>query len=133
KAKYGNADKMNYEAPLTSLVWITSIVSIALTYVVSYLIIPTLGGDATQWWKLGTIISCGTLAGAIIPELVKVFTSTNSRHVKEVVTSAEEGGASLDILSGLVAGNFSCYYLGFAMVVLMSIGYYVSTFGLGAM
>ena len=82
KAKYGNADEMNYEAPLTSLVWITSIVSIALTYVISYLIIPTLGGDATQWWKLATIISCGTLAGAIIPELVKVFTSTESRHVQ---------------------------------------------------
>src|ERR1700732_781330 len=102
KAKYGNADEMNYEAPLTSLVWITSIVSIALTYVVSALIIPSLGSanDTTQWWKLATIISCGTLAGAIIPELVKVFTSTESRHVKEVVSSAEEGGASLGILSG---------------------------------
>src|ERR1700688_1212465 len=100
KAKYGNADKMNYEAPLTSLVWITSFVSIALTFVVSKLIIPGIGGDTSQWWKLGTIISCGTLAGAIIPELVKVFTSTESRHVREVVTSAEEGGASLGILSG---------------------------------
>jgi K(+)-stimulated pyrophosphate-energized sodium pump len=88
KAKYGNADKMNYEAPLTSLVWITSFVSIALTYFISHLIIPDLGGDTTQWWKLGTIISCGTLAGAVIPELVKVFTSTESRHVKEVVLSA---------------------------------------------
>ena len=125
-------DNMNFEAPLTSLVWLTSIISIVLTYIVSYLIIPDLGGDTTQWWKLATIISCGTLAGAVIPELVKVFTSTESGHVKEVVTSAEEGGASLDILSGLVAGNFSCYYLGFTMVVLMSIGYYVSTFGLGA-
>src|ERR1700736_473436 len=99
KAKYGNVDEMNYEAPLTSLVWITSAVSIAFTYIVSYLIIPTLGGDSSQWWKLATIISCGTLAGAIIPELVKVFTSTESRHVKEVVRSAEEGGASLGILS----------------------------------
>jgi K(+)-stimulated pyrophosphate-energized sodium pump len=131
KAKYGNADKMNYEAPLTSLVWITSIVSIALTYVISYLIIPTLGGDASQWWKLGTIISCGTLAGAVIPELVKVFTSTESRHVREVVSSAEEGGASLGILSGFVAGNFSAYYIGLAMVLLMSMGYLISTLDLG--
>jgi len=131
KAKYGNADLMNYEAPLTSLVWITSIVSIGLTYVVSSLIIPSLGGDTSQWWKLATIISCGTLAGAIIPELVKVFTSTESRHVKEVVTSAEEGGASLGILSGFVAGNFSAYYIGLAMVLLMSLGYLISNLGLG--
>src|SRR5271165_3361192 len=130
KARYGNADEMNYEAPLTSLVWLTSIVSIVLTYIVSYLIVPSLGGDSTQWWKLGTIISCGTLAGAIIPELVKVFTSVDSRHVREVVTSADEGGASLGILSGLVAGNFSCYYLGFTMVLLMAIGYGMSTMGL---
>jgi K(+)-stimulated pyrophosphate-energized sodium pump len=130
KAKYGNADEMNYEAPLTSLVWITSIVSIALTYLISSLIIPTIGGDSTQWWKLATIISCGTLAGAIIPELVKVFTSTESRHVKEVVTSAQEGGASLGILSGFVAGNFSGYYLGMAMVVLMSAGYLITGYGL---
>jgi len=132
KAKYQNVNDMDYEAPLTSLVWITSIVSIALTYVVSYLIIPVLGGDSTQWWKLGTIISCGTLAGAIIPELVKVFTSTASRHVKEVVTSAEEGGASLGILSGFVAGNFSAYYIGLAMVALMSTGYLISNMDLGA-
>lgn len=131
KAKYSNADKMNYEAPLTSLVWITSIVSIALTYVISYLIIPTLSTDASQWWKLATIISCGTLAGAVIPELVKVFTSTESRHVREVVSSAEEGGASLGILSGFVAGNFSAYYIGLAMVVLMSLGYLISTLDLG--
>jgi K(+)-stimulated pyrophosphate-energized sodium pump len=129
-AKYGKADKMNYEAPLTSLVWITSFVSIALTYVISSLIIPSLGGDASQWWKLATIISCGTLAGAIIPELVKVFTSTESRHVKEVVTSAEEGGASLGILSGFVAGNFSSYYIGLAMVLLMSLGFLISNLGL---
>jgi K(+)-stimulated pyrophosphate-energized sodium pump len=131
KAKYGNVNEMNYEAPLTSLVWITSIVSIALTYVISYLIIPTLGTDASQWWKLATIISCGTLAGAVIPELVKVFTSTESRHVREVVSSAEEGGASLGILSGFVAGNFSAYYIGLAMVVLMSMGYLISTLDLG--
>ena len=106
KARYGNAAEMNFEAPLTWLVWITSFVSIAFTYAVSSLIIPILGGDSTQWWKLATIISCGTLAGAVIPELVKVFTSTESRHVKEVVISAQEGGASLGILSGFVAGNF---------------------------
>src|SRR5216110_565854 len=129
-AKYGKADHMNYEAPLTSLVWITSAVSIALTYVVSSVIIPNLGGDTSQWWKLATIISCGTLAVAIIPELVKVFTSTESRHVKEVVTSAEEGGASLGILSGFVAGNFSSYYIGLAMVLLMSLGFLISTLGL---
>ena len=132
KAKYGNVDEMNFEAPLTSLVWITSIVSIALTYVVSHFIIPDLGGDATQWWKLATIISCGTLAGAIIPELVKVFTSVESRHVKEVVTSAQEGGASLGILSGFVAGNFSGYYLGLSMMALMAIAFYMSTMGLAA-
>src|ERR1700751_4248006 len=133
KAKYGNADKMNFEAPLTSLVWITSVVSIALTYAISYLIVPTLGNDSTQWWKLATIISCGTLAGAVIPELVKVFTSTESRHVREVVNSAEEGGASLGILSGFVAGNFSGYYLGLAMVALMSIAYFFSQMGLHAL
>ncbi len=130
KAKYSNADEMNYEAPLTSLVWITSFVSIAMTYVISYFIIPQLGDDSTQWWKLATIISCGTLAGAIIPELVKVFTSVESRHVREVVASAQEGGASLGILSGFVAGNFSAYYLGLAMVILMTVGYLVSTLGL---
>jgi len=130
KAKYGNSDNFNYEAPLTSLVWITSIVSIALTYAISKLIIPTLGGDDTQWWKLATIISCGTLAGAVIPELVKVFTSTESRHTREVVTSAQEGGASLGILSGFVAGNFSGYYLGMAMVLLMSVGYLITGLGL---
>jgi K(+)-stimulated pyrophosphate-energized sodium pump len=129
KARFGNAKEMNFETPLTWLVWITSAVSIGLTYLVSSLIIPTLGGDSTQWWKLATIISCGTLAGAVIPELVKCFTSTESRHVKEVVISAQEGGASLDILSGFVAGNFSAYYLGFSMVILMSIAYYVSTLG----
>jgi K(+)-stimulated pyrophosphate-energized sodium pump len=126
KAKYGNSDEMDYEAPLTSLVWITSIVSIALTYVVTYLMLPNLGGDPTLWWKLASIISCGTLAGALIPELVKVFTSTNSAHVQEVVTSAKEGGASLGILSGLVAGNMSAYWLGLSMVALMGMGYFFS-------
>jgi K(+)-stimulated pyrophosphate-energized sodium pump len=132
KARFGSVDEMNFETPLTTLVWLTSIVSIALTFLVSYFIIPGLGDDASQWWKLASIISCGTLAGALIPELVKSFTSTESRHVKEVVISAEEGGASLGILSGFVAGNFSGYYLGLSMVLLMSIAYYFSTLGLAA-
>jgi K(+)-stimulated pyrophosphate-energized sodium pump len=135
KARYKDADKMNFEAPLTSLVWLTSIVSVILTFVVSYLLI----GGSTQvgqahgdyWWMLSIIISMGTLAGAIIPELVKVFTSTKSAHVKEVVASTREGGPSLNILSGFVAGNFSGYYLGFAIMVLMGVGYIVSTQGLG--
>ena len=131
KACYATAAKMNFETPLTWLVWITSFASIGLTYVISALIIPDLGGDPTLWWKLSTIVSCGTLAGALIPELVKVFTSTESRHVKEVVISAREGGASLDILSGFVAGNYSAYYLGLAVMVLMAIGSWVSVQGLG--
>ncbi|HEU5233010.1 MAG TPA: sodium-translocating pyrophosphatase [Terriglobales bacterium] len=130
--RYRNSDEMNFEAPLTSLVWITSIISIIATFIVSKLIIPDLGGDTSLWWKLSLIISCGTLAGAIIPELVKVFTSVESRHVGEVVTSSKEGGASLNILSGLVAGNFSAYWLGLTMAALMAIGYQVSTSGLGA-
>jgi K(+)-stimulated pyrophosphate-energized sodium pump len=133
KARYGNVDKMNFESPLTSLVWLTSFISIAMTFAISAVIIPTLGDDSTQWWKLASIISCGTLAGAVIPELVKAFTSTESRHVKEVVTSAEEGGASLGILSGFVAGNFSAYYLGLAMVFLMSISYLFARQGLGGL
>jgi K(+)-stimulated pyrophosphate-energized sodium pump len=130
KARYQNAGSMNFEAPLTSLVWLTSIVSIVLTYAVSYAIIPVLDGDATLWWKLASIISCGTLAGAVIPELVKVFTSTSSRHVQEVVKSSREGGASLNILSGLVAGNFSAYWLGISIVGLMGVAFIVSTMGL---
>ncbi len=132
RGRYAAATKMNFEAPLTSLVWITSVVSVALTYVVSRWLIPDLG-DGTLWWKLATVITCGTLAGAIIPELVKVFTSTKSAHVREVVTSAREGGASLDILSGLVAGNFGAYWLGMVVVVLMGVAYGVSTLGLGAL
>ncbi|HKW16586.1 MAG TPA: sodium-translocating pyrophosphatase [Terriglobales bacterium] len=130
KSRYANSNEMNFETPLTSLVWITSLVSIGLTYLISYLMIPLLGSDTSQWWKLSTIISCGTLAGAVIPELVKAFTSVESRHTKEVVISAQEGGASLGILSGFVAGNFSGYYLGLTMMILMAIGYYVSTMGL---
>jgi len=127
KAKYENASKMNFEAPLTSLVWLTSGVSVVLTYFLSRLLIPDVAGDTTLWWKLATIITCGTLAGAIIPEFVKIFTSTESRHVREVVTSSREGGASLNILSGFIAGNFSAYWLGLAILVLMGIGFLVST------
>ncbi len=133
KAKYQQVDKMNFEHPLTTLVWITSLISVAVTYVLSYLLIPELGGDTTLWWKLSTIITCGTIAGALIPELVKVFTSTNSAHVREVITASKEGGASLNVLSGLVAGNFSAYWMGITIVLLMSIAYGVSVLGLGAM
>ncbi len=133
KAKYGNSTKMNFEAPLTTLVWLTSGVSVALTYILSSLMIPTLGGDSSMWWKLSTVITCGTLAGAIIPEFVKAFTSTESRHVREVVTASREGGASLNVLSGFVAGNFSSYWLGFAILLLMGISYTVSKAGLGGL
>src|SRR3984893_15486315 len=123
---------MSFAAQLTSRVWVNSIGSGVLTYAASWLMIPELG-DGSLWWKLSTVITCGTLAGAIIPEFVKEFTSTNSAHVREVVTSAREGGASLGILSGLVAGNFSAYWLGLTMVLLMGIGYGVSTLGLGSL
>src|SRR5262249_7903361 len=119
KSRYRNASQMNFEAPLTSLVWITSVVSVVITFIVSRLVIPELGGNSSLWWKLSVIISCGTLAGAIIPELVKVFTSTESRHVSEVVISSKEGGPSLNILSGLVAGNYSAYWLGISIVGLI--------------
>jgi K(+)-stimulated pyrophosphate-energized sodium pump len=128
RSRYATATRMNFEAPLTSLVWLTSIVSVGMTYLASYLLIPGLG-DGSLWWKLSTVITCGTLAGAIIPELVKIFTSTESGHVREVVISAREGGASLNILSGLVAGNFSAYWLGMTVVLLMGIAYLVSTMG----
>ena len=133
KAKYLNAEKFDYEKPLTNLVWLTSAVSVVITYLVSWVLIPDLGGDSTMWWKLSTVITCGTLAGAIIPELVKIFTSTSSRHVREVVTSSREGGPSLNILSGLVAGNFSAYWLGMAILLLMAGGAYVSNFGFAAL
>ena len=132
RARYADAPRMNFEAPLTSLVWITSIVSVVLTYLASYAMIGGLG-DGSLWWKLSTVITCGTLAGAIIPEFVKIFTSTDSGHVREVVTSAREGGASLGILSGLVAGNFSAYWLGLVIVLLMGVAYSVSTAGHGAL
>src|SRR6202023_1572497 len=108
-------------------------ISIAMTYAIAAIIIPQLNGDRTQCWNLASIISCGTLAGAVIPELVKAFTSVESRHVNEVVTSAKEGGASLGILSGFVAGNFSAYWLGLTMVGLMSVAYLFSLQGLGAL
>ncbi|HEX9160244.1 MAG TPA: sodium-translocating pyrophosphatase [Thermoanaerobaculia bacterium] len=126
-ARYGNADSFNFEAPLTTLVWLTSMISIALTYAISYVLIPIVGGDPTMWWKLSTIITCGTLAGAIIPELVKVFTSTESRHVQEVVTASREGGASLNILAGFIAGNFSAYWMGLTITVLMGVAAWISS------
>jgi K(+)-stimulated pyrophosphate-energized sodium pump len=132
RRQHAGRPRMNFEAPLTQLVWLTSGVSVVLTYVVSWYLIGGLG-DGSLWWKLSSVITCGTLAGAIIPELVKVFTSTESAHVREVVTSSREGGASLNILSGFVAGNFSAYWLGVTVVVLMGVAYLVSTAGLDAL
>jgi len=127
--RYADSDRMNFEHPLTSLVWITSVISIVLTFLVSWLIIPGLG-DGTLWWKLAGIISCGTLAGAAIPEMVKVFTSVNSGHVREILAATREGGASLNILSGLVAGNFSAFWMGLVILGLMAAAYGFSTLGL---
>jgi K(+)-stimulated pyrophosphate-energized sodium pump len=130
KSLYKDKDKFNFEHPLTSLVWITSVVSVAMTFVVSKMLLPELGGGQ-GWWKLSIIITCGTLAGAIIPELIKVFTSTDSRHVREVVTASKEGGASLNILSGLTAGNFSAFWMGIVLIFLMGAAYYVTKLGVG--
>jgi len=130
RARYARAERMNFEHPLTQLVWVTSLLSVGLTFVVSYLLIPALG-DGTLWWKLAAIISCGTLAGAVIPEVVRVFTSMHSAHVKEIVAASREGGASLNILAGVVAGNFSAYWMGIAILGLMALAYLVSTLGLG--
>ncbi|MBF0569924.1 MAG: sodium-translocating pyrophosphatase [Candidatus Omnitrophica bacterium] len=132
KAKYEKVAKMNFEIPLTSLVWITSLVSVTLTFAASYFLIPALGNNPTLWWKLATIISCGTLAGAIIPEIVKIFTSTESAFVQNIVQSSRQGGASLNILSGFTTGCFSAYWMGLCIIVLMAIGYFVSLHGLGA-
>ena len=132
RRRYAGARRMRFEAPLTSLVWLTSLISVAVTYVASFVLIRDVG-DGSLWWKLSTVITCGTLAGAIIPEFVKVFTSTESGHVREVVRSAREGGASLNILSGFVAGNYSAYWLGLVIVVLMGFAYGVSTSGLGSL
>lgn len=128
KSKYGDVSHFDFEHPLTSLVWVTSIISIIMTFVLSAVLIPELGNGL--WWKLSLIISCGTLAGALIPEMVKIFTSTSSKHVDEVVRASKEGGASLNILSGLVAGNFSAYWTGLSIIALMTIAYFVSTTGL---
>ncbi|HMO25250.1 MAG TPA: sodium/proton-translocating pyrophosphatase, partial [Tepidisphaeraceae bacterium] len=119
KGKYANAapGKMDFEKPLTMLVWLTSLISIIGTYVVSWLLVPDLQGSTQLWWKLATIITCGTLAGAVIPEVTKFFTSTNSGHVREVVTASREGGASLNVLSGLTAGNFSAFWVGGVVIV----------------
>ncbi len=127
KGAFGGKGKPNFEKPLTNLVWLTSIVSIVLTFIVSKYMIPDLGGDKDMWWRLSMIISCGTLAGALIPEFIKVFTSTQSMHVKEVVNASREGGASLNVLSGLVAGNFSAFWMGLVFMGLMGAGYAVST------
>jgi K(+)-stimulated pyrophosphate-energized sodium pump len=124
---WGRSRDFNLEQPLTNLVWITSIVSIAVTYVASYLLLAKLPGHAGLWWVLSTIISLGTIAGALIPEFTKIFTSTESRHVKEVVTSSRQGGASLNILSGLVAGNFSAFWTGLCILALMVGAYYFSS------
>ncbi|MBI2278723.1 MAG: sodium-translocating pyrophosphatase [Candidatus Brennerbacteria bacterium] len=132
KARYGDRDEMDAEAPLTTLIWIASVISVGATYLLSWLLIGGLG-DGSLWWKLATIISFGTLAGAIIPELVKIFTSTKSAHVKEIIDSSREGGASLNILSGLVAGNMSAYWMGLAIVGLMALAFGVSTMGLGTL
>ncbi len=127
-ARFSESDSFNFETPLTTLVWLTSFISIGLTYLASYLLIPQLAGDGTLWWKLASIITCGTLAGAVIPELVKVFTSTESRHVQEIVTASREGGASLNILAGFIAGNFSAYWMGLAIAALMGIAAWISGF-----
>jgi K(+)-stimulated pyrophosphate-energized sodium pump len=131
RAKYGAADKMNFEAPLTQLVWITSFISVAFTFVVSYLLLQSFAGDPSLWWKLSCIVSCGTMAGAIIPEVIKVFTSTSSGHVREVVTASREGGASLNVLAGLTAGNFSSFWMGLVLIALMGGAYLISLMGVG--
>jgi K(+)-stimulated pyrophosphate-energized sodium pump len=128
RARFQAKEAFDFESPLTSLVWITSLVSILVTYGVSYLLIRDMGD--VLWWKLSTIISCGTLAAAVIPELTKAFTSSKSKHVAEIVAASREGGASLTILSGLVAGNFSAFWKGMTMVGLMLVAYQTSATGL---
>ena len=130
KARYTGKDELDFEVPLTNLVWITSLLSIAVTYAASYVLIPDLNGNTDMWWILSTIISCGTLGAALIPEFTKLFTSPKSAHVQEVVNAGREGGASLTILSGFVAGNFSAFWNGMVFFVLMFAAYYASTFGL---
>lgn len=130
QAKYGNQDDIDFERPLTNLVWITSILSIAVTFAASYWMIGDLKNNL--WLTLSIIISCGTLGAALIPEFTKIFTSPKSRHVNEVVTASREGGSSLNILSGLVAGNFSAFWQGMVFLVLMFIAYVTSKNGLDA-
>jgi len=130
KAKYGGKDEIDFEAPLTNLVWITSLLSIVVTFIASYLMIPELNGNKDMWWILSLIISCGTIGGALIPEFTKIFTSPKSKHVAEVVEASKEGGASLTILSGFVAGNFSAFWKGMVFFALMFLAYFASTFGL---
>ncbi|HEX3007061.1 MAG TPA: sodium-translocating pyrophosphatase, partial [Bacteroidales bacterium] len=130
QSKYSNKDDIDFEQPLTNLVWITSLLSIIVTFIASKVMIPDLNGNTDMWWILSTIISCGTLGGAIIPEFTKIFTSPKSAHVQEVVKSGREGGASLTILSGFVAGNFSAFWMGLVFFILMFIAYFMSTFGL---
>jgi K(+)-stimulated pyrophosphate-energized sodium pump len=132
KARYGNASHMDFEAPLTFLVWLTSVVSIVITFVASKLLIGGLG-DGTLWWKLSAIITCGTLAGAVIPEVIKIFTSTKSGHVRECVEASKEGGASLNVLAGFTAGNFSAYWMGLVIAGLMGLAYWFSGMGLHAL
>jgi K(+)-stimulated pyrophosphate-energized sodium pump len=129
--KYGNSKEFNFENPLSSLIWITSVTSIVMTYLASWLLLGDMLAPGL-WWKLATIISCGTAAAAIIPELTKAFTSSNSRHVREIVAASREGGASLNILSGLVAGNFSAFWKGMVMMGLMFAAYRISSMGLDA-
>ena len=129
-ALYGNKEDIDFEAPLTNLVWITSILSIIVTFIVSKIMIPDINGNPDMWWILATIISCGTLGAAVIPEFTKIFTSPKSTHVQEIVSAGKEGGASLVILSGLVAGNFSAFWQGLVFFVLMFAAYFASTFGL---
>ena len=127
RAKYGSLKDFDFEAPLTHLVWITSAVSIGVTFVASYFLLAHQAGiNPALWWVLSVIISCGTVAGALIPEFTKIFVSTNSRHVKEVTNCSKHGGASLNILSGLVAGNFSAFWMGLVIMLLMAASYYFS-------
>ena len=130
QAKYGGKEDLDFEASLTHLVWITSILSIIVTFIASFYLIPNLNGNTDMWWILSLIISCGTIGGALIPEFTKIFTSPKSAHVKEVVDAGREGGASLVILSGFVAGNFSAFWKGMVFFVLMFAAYFVSLQGL---
>ena len=130
KLRFGKKEKFNFETPLTTLVWFTSIISILVTFGVSYIMLDAQTFDKNLWWRLATIISCGTLAAAIIPEFTKIFTSSSSKHVQEVVNASREAGASLNIISGIVAGNFSGFWQGLVMVALMAVAYFTSKTGL---